>query len=173
MAQRTTLQERNYAFARMYDERKEKLHWISALYNSYVESANLYEAGNTGVEEALWVLLKHLGESQKHYTEYMDGEKTHKGVLVKKDKEGKETRTDYHITAEGVYYKEWKEGDEPAFYMKDYLFTRRHYKLNKFGMPMLNDTYLNKMSKGKREKYVKMAEAKEANEACKKMWMTA
>ncbi len=167
------MNERNFAFARMYDERKQKIHWINALYTSYVETSNLYEKGNTGVEEALWILLKNIGEGQKHFTEYMDGEMTHKGVLVKKDKEGKETRIDYHITAEGEYYKQWKEDDKPCFYMKEYPFTKEYYKLNKFGMPMLNDTYLNKMSKGKKEKYITNAENAEANGVCKKMWLSA
>ena len=185
MSLQNALQERAFAFAKYYKERDEKREWISSIYSAYTNLLHIYAKGNHGVEEALWELAYQIPLTQKHFTEYMDGEKTvRKTIKVKVEKDGEEIEEDkaFHFTQEGVRYKEWKEGDQPCYYMKEYLIQNRDFdgspidvadrkfKINKYGFFQLNDKYLAKMSKGKRAKYEAGLEDEEARNLQLSVW---
>lgn len=171
--------ERAFAWAKFYEEEKQCKELVLRMEATIWSMRSLYVAKPCKeTEDALWAVAECFESLQTHYTEYMEGEKTHKGVKKTQvwdasTKAYVEKQEDYHITAEGFPYKPWKEGDVPCFYMKDYPIRRTDYdgveiepvyKIHTNGNFILIDKYLNKM-KGKKGKYV--AEVEKPNSLCK------
>ena len=167
--------ERAFAWAKFYEEEKQNKELVLRMEATIHTMRSLYVAKPCKeTEDSLWAVAECFDSLQTHYTEYMDGEKTHKGVKTTQvwdasTKAYVEKKEDYHITAEGTPYKPWRDGDEPSFYMKDYPIRRTdydgepmaqpYYKIHTNGNFILIDKYLNKM-KGKKGKYVEAVEKK-------------
>ena len=86
--------------------------------------------------------------TQKHYSQFLCGGKTHMQILKTKDKSGKEISKPYHMTENDEPYKPWKEGDVPSYYMKKYPIDEVWYSLHSDGVFFLKTDILSKM-KGK------------------------
>ena len=109
-------------------------------------------------ESVLWRWAMNYELTQKHFTEYMDGKKTHKQTIHKKVRNEDGSKTDVsedaHITDEGIYYQKWDDGDEPKFYMKEFLITPEYFKIWR-GTFVLNDAVRGRMRKGTLNAYLK------------------
>jgi hypothetical protein len=69
-------------------------------------------------KKRLWEFYARHPHSKRVFTKHTTGEKTHRATLTIVGR-GMPEVVDAHVLPCGTYYKKWKEGDEPAFFLQD------------------------------------------------------
>jgi hypothetical protein len=129
----TIEQQRRWAWAKYYAAEEENTELKNRIKQMTRKLHVAYQSdGDAAVAALIWQNADIHSDTltQKHYTQFVCGSKTHKGTAKRMNKDGEEVVYDAHITAEGETYKPWKEGDEPCFYMKDYPMTETYFTLH-------------------------------------------
>jgi hypothetical protein len=123
----TLTYERN-SFKKKYKETNDALGHMTAAYWGAVgfmkeqAAATVKATGGTvpAVVDAFWAVYVKYSERRDVFSKHSTGHKTHRGMGRKPDREHPDgfVMVDAHLTIHGDYYKPWKEGDEPSYYME-------------------------------------------------------
>jgi hypothetical protein len=89
--------------------------------------------GAEGTKAAVWSMLEKYARTRRAYSRDTTGEKTHYAV-VEREILGTKQNVEAHVTPGGDYYKPWKAGDSPTYFLHDLELTPANWTLGDDGV---------------------------------------